>query len=145
MAAAIPNATDRQQFGSSFSNDQWAAVMDMFRGLNPASAPSDASYGMSPLPWILDTGASFHMTGDRSILQNMHTIPTVSVVLLDGDLTSAATAGTALFGSTRLPDVLHIPALTCNLLSLAKLTRHLSCLDILSPKFCVLQIGRAHV
>ena len=114
-------------------------MVTMFRTLSPSSTPSEANSGMSPLPWILDSGASFHMTGDRSILRDIVTINPVSVVLPDGDVTAAVSVGSTKFGDILLSHVLFIPALTCNLLSLATLTRQLSCLVILSPKFCVLQ------
>src|SRR5689334_15906600 len=64
-APAPPTDADRQAFGSSISNEQWSSVLNLFRTLAPSSSSQsdDNGNGICLLPWILDTGTSFHMTG----------------------------------------------------------------------------------
>lgn len=63
MAAAILTDNDRQIFSPQLNSEQWAAVMALYNSMTPVSAPSGKFAS-----WILDTGASFHMTGDKSLL-----------------------------------------------------------------------------
>ncbi|RVX00220.1 Retrovirus-related Pol polyprotein from transposon RE1 [Vitis vinifera] len=72
-------------------------------------------------PWIVDTGASNHMTGDAAILQNYKP----SSIKLTKDL--------------YLDSVLHVPNLDCNLLSISKLARDLQCVTKFYPNSCVFQ------
>ncbi|RVW89138.1 Retrovirus-related Pol polyprotein from transposon RE1 [Vitis vinifera] len=74
-------------------------------------------------PWIVDTGASDHMTGDAAILQNYkpsngHS----SVHIADGSKSKIAGTGSIkLTKDLYLDSVLHVPNLDCNLLSISKL------------------------
>ncbi|RVW83231.1 Retrovirus-related Pol polyprotein from transposon RE1 [Vitis vinifera] len=80
-------------------------------------------------PWIVDTGASDHMTGDAAILQNYkpsngHS----SVHIADGSKSKIAGTGSIkLTKDLYLDSVLHVPNLDCNLLSISKLARDLQC------------------
>ncbi|XP_074290436.1 uncharacterized protein LOC141617153 [Silene latifolia] len=54
---------------------------------------SDRLSGMSPT-WIIDTGASHHVTGDATWLADPHPIPLYPVTLPNGQSVSASIAGT---------------------------------------------------
>ncbi|RVW30563.1 Retrovirus-related Pol polyprotein from transposon TNT 1-94 [Vitis vinifera] len=90
-------------------------------------------------PWIVDTGASDHMTGDAAILQNYkpsngHS----SVHIADGSKSKIAGTGSIkLTKDLYLDSVLHVPNLDCNLLSISKLARDLQ--TKFYPNLCVFQ------
>ncbi|RVW90323.1 Retrovirus-related Pol polyprotein from transposon RE2 [Vitis vinifera] len=91
--------------------------------------------------WIVDTGASDHMTGDAVILQNYkpsngHS----SVHIADGSKSKIARTGSIkLTKELYLDSVLHVPNLDCNLLSISKLARDLQCITKFYPNSCVFQ------
>ncbi|KAK9705059.1 hypothetical protein RND81_07G030700 [Saponaria officinalis] len=77
--------------------------------LRPTSS-QDRLSGMS-YEWIIDTGASRHVTGDVHWLTEMHSIPPYPVSLPNGYTVSATVAGTVhLTASLSLRDVLFIPS-----------------------------------
>ncbi|RVW85251.1 Retrovirus-related Pol polyprotein from transposon RE2 [Vitis vinifera] len=92
-------------------------------------------------PWIVDTGASDHMTGDAAILQNYkpsngHS----SVHIADGSKSKIAGTGSIkLTKDLYLDSVLHVPNLDCNLLSISKLACDLQCVTKFYPNSCVFQ------
>ncbi|RVW56514.1 Retrovirus-related Pol polyprotein from transposon TNT 1-94 [Vitis vinifera] len=92
-------------------------------------------------PWIVDTGASDHMTGDAAILQNYkpsngHS----SIHIADGSTSKIAGTGSIkLTKDLYLDSVLHVPNLDCNLLSISKLARDLQCVTKFYPNLCVFQ------
>ena len=60
--------------------------------------------------WILDTGASFHMTGDSSLLSDLKNGDTSTILLLNGSSTIACRAGIVRFSDRLiLRDVLSVP------------------------------------
>ncbi|RVW34501.1 Retrovirus-related Pol polyprotein from transposon RE1 [Vitis vinifera] len=92
-------------------------------------------------PWIVDTGASDHMTGDAVILQNYkpsngHS----SVHIANGSKSKIVGTGSIkLTKDLYLDSVLHVPNLDCNLLSISKLARDLQCVTKFYPNSCVFQ------
>ncbi|RVW82116.1 Retrovirus-related Pol polyprotein from transposon RE1 [Vitis vinifera] len=92
-------------------------------------------------PWIVDTGASDHMTGDAAILQNYKSSNGHSSVhIADGSKSKIAGTGSIkLTKDLYLDSVLHVPNLDCNLLSISKLARDLQCVTKFYPNLCVFQ------
>ena len=91
--------------------------------------------------WIFDSGASDHMTGNSSLFHTYMVCHNQSrVKIADGSFSPVAG-----MGSVRLTDhltltrVLHVPKLTCNLLSICKLTRDNQCLALFSSTGCRIQ------
>ena len=90
-------------------------------------------------PWILDSGASFHMTPYRSCLSSMVSSPSSHFVhTADGSPLSVVGKGILLSDSFSVPDVSCVPALTMQLMSAGQLTDH-DCRVILDPDFCYVQ------
>ena len=90
--------------------------------------------------WILDSGATDHVTYDSSsfIHTNMSSIPTIN--LPTGSSVPIDSTGTILFNKDiRLDNVLHVPSFRLNLMSASKVTKSLHCCIILFPDFCVIQ------
>ncbi|KAK9678211.1 hypothetical protein RND81_11G196400 [Saponaria officinalis] len=72
--------------------------------------------------WIIDTGASHHVTGDITCLTDTKDITTRSVGLPDGQNVMAKLMGTVCLNDRLvLRDVLFVPCLTCNLISVSQL------------------------
>ncbi|GJR51284.1 retrovirus-related pol polyprotein from transposon TNT 1-94 [Tanacetum coccineum] len=65
--------------------------------LTPALMSHEKLSGMSLFLWILGTGASLHMTGDKSVLHDLHDIFPIPVCLPDGVLANAVHEGTIVF------------------------------------------------
>ncbi|RVW52614.1 Retrovirus-related Pol polyprotein from transposon TNT 1-94 [Vitis vinifera] len=92
-------------------------------------------------PWILDSGASDHLSGNKDLFSSITTtsaLPTVT--LANGSQTVAKGIGLALpLPSLPLTSVLYTPECPFNLISISKLTRTLNCPITFSDKFVTLQ------
>ncbi|KAL6316992.1 hypothetical protein AAG906_026686 [Vitis piasezkii] len=81
-------------------------------------------------PWIVDSGASDHMTGDATIFDTYSSCPNnLTVRIADGSLSKDLT----------LNSVLLVPNLDCNLLSISKLTKEKRCITNFSSTHCEFQ------
>ncbi|CAL9016292.1 unnamed protein product, partial [Prunus brigantina] len=90
--------------------------------------------------WILDSGATDHITSDSSLFVHSHPSTIPSVHLPTGSSIPIDSTGTILFNKDIiLKDVLHVPSFRLNLLSASKITQSLHCCVILFPDFCALQ------
>jgi len=82
-------------------------------------------------PWVFDSGATDHITGNKSLFSSLSSpnhLP--SVTLADGSRVSSHGVGTVkLFPSLTIDNVLYVPRSPFNLLSISRLTR------------CWLQVG----
>ena len=80
-------------------------------------------------PWIVDSGASDHMTGDATILDNYSPCNgNLTVRIADGSLSKVAGTGSVVISKDlNLTSVLLVPNLDCNLLSISKLTQEKNC------------------
>jgi hypothetical protein len=97
--------------------------------------------------WIIDSGASSHITGDSSLLTRLSTLPSLSsVTLADGHSCPVTGEGTtSLTRDLTLDRVLLVPEFPVNLLSISKITKQLFCTFTFFPFHCVfqdLQTGR---
>ena len=80
------------------------------------------------------------MTGNLKMTQATEKISSVSVGLLNGTYVLASQEGTIWLGKgTKLSNVLYVPSLQCNLISIAKLCKELNCSMTFFDEFCVLQ------
>lgn len=79
--------------------------------------------------WVLDSGASVHMTGNKAWLHDLRALHCpVDVTVADGSTLQATHTGTATFTNDRhelvkLTDVIYVPALAFNLISCMKLAK----------------------
>ena len=76
-------------------------------------------------PWVIDSGATNHMTGISGLLSNLgHFSSLPNVTLVDGLATTISSLGTTnLSPNLSLSCVLYIPDFPFNLLSISKLTK----------------------
>ena len=87
--------------------------------------------------WLLDSGASYHMTGElRKLAQDAHPI---IVNMPNGQHSVATKRGMVQLNSNvTLHDVLYVPNLNCNLISIAQLVDELFCAVTFAHKLCVI-------
>lgn len=79
-------------------------------------------------PWLLDSGASRHLTGSRSLLRNIRELrEPVAIKVADGRTLVAREEGEVSFstpsGARTLKHVAHLPGLSANLVSVGALTK----------------------
>jgi len=91
--------------------------------------------------WIVDTGASDHMTSNYALLSNCKPLHTpVSVTLPDGTLKLVAQTGQVHFNQfLTLNNVLHVPEFKHNLLSVGKLLSECNLCAVFYPDHCFFQ------
>jgi hypothetical protein len=73
--------------------------------------------------WIIDSGASVHMTGDPSLLFNIRQNNKIKVVIPNGLEISSSRIGSAKLGNISLKKVFLVPGLKRNLLSVSELPK----------------------
>jgi hypothetical protein len=96
-------------------------------------------------PWYLDSGASFHMTSDSSILSVLRSlISPVNVLTADGTSLPVSSRGTLSTSYFSVPDISHVPRLKMNLFSASQLTDS-GCHVILDADSCAVQDHHTHV
>lgn len=87
--------------------------------------------------WIVDTGASCHVSSDLKMFLNTRTISDTFVTLPDGTRISVTVSGTIPLSSRlTLHDVLYIPHFKFNLLSISALTRNSDMSVLFSSHAC---------
>ncbi|KAL2933792.1 Retrovirus-related Pol polyprotein from transposon TNT 1-94 [Bienertia sinuspersici] len=90
--------------------------------------------------WIIDTGASNHMSGNVDLFVDLYDISSEPVGLPNGKSTTATKEGRIkLSDSLYLDNVLYVPALNCNLLSVSQLLEKQQFLVLFTNKLCVIQ------
>ena len=86
--------------------------------------------------WIIDSGATDHMTGCLELLQNLTTknIKKASVTVANGIQVPIEGIGETNFFEKTITNVLYMPSFTSNLLSVSKITQELNCKVIFTQK-----------
>jgi hypothetical protein len=104
--------------------------------LGSSSSTEGSSSASGTIPWILDSGASFHMTHDRSSLSSICSplVPT-TVHTADGTPLAVVGRGTLSTSSFSVPTVSYVPKLAMQLMSAGQLTDH-GCRVILDFDSC---------
>ncbi|OMO63131.1 Integrase, catalytic core [Corchorus capsularis] len=131
----------QQIMGSCIRNDlaNSSAMSAVDQGIN--RAPSS---GTSPSPWVLDSGASYHMTSDSSILENcLDLSQPLDIQTANGSLMQISKVGSVTTksypsGKFSIPNIFYAPQLSANLLSVGQLA-DLGCDIWFSDVFCVVQ------
>ncbi|CAL9247480.1 unnamed protein product [Arabidopsis halleri] len=83
--------------GRGVSKETWSAIKSLLKS-DQSSSHDKLSGKRSCVEFLLDSGASHHMTGDDDLLVNTHDIPRSIIVLPNGKHTFAIKEGTMLLG-----------------------------------------------
>ena len=88
--------------------------------------------------WIIDSGATDYMTLNPNQFKTYLPCPSNrKIIVVDGTTTTVAGIGDVQVTSNMvLKNVLHVPQLSTNLVSIQKLTQDLSCWVIFDASFC---------
>ena len=90
--------------------------------------------------WILDSGCSHHMTSRHKLLTNIWKTKPSRVGLPDGSDILASEHGCGTLSSNFvLKDVLCVPNLTCDLISVKQLIKENNCFVTFYADYCVIQ------
>ena len=88
--------------------------------------------------WIIDTGASDHMTRDYSQLKYVLPFSQSVISTANGSTSPITGEGAVILSNTlTLVTVLVVPSLEYNLLSVSQITSTLACTVTFWPSFCV--------
>ncbi|CAH9103332.1 unnamed protein product [Cuscuta epithymum] len=116
---------DKVDFSASrvppmFTEEQWRVLVKAMENFQVTS-PNEKLTGMGTnSAWLLDSGASYNMTGLENVFNHKERVPPLSVTLPNGEITHATYMGHIHLSShIKLTNVLFVPGLRCNLISLA--------------------------
>lgn len=109
----------------------------LYAGMAVSQVPTSSSH-----PWILDSGASDHMTVNLSLLSSTKPRPYDTKITLPNGYTSSITCSGHIHLSPTLTllNVLHVPIFKHNLLSIPKLTKDTGCHILFSSDSCYIII-----
>ncbi|XP_062090704.1 retrovirus-related Pol polyprotein from transposon RE1 isoform X1 [Humulus lupulus] len=160
--ANVANTSDAPDRSVTISADEFAKFsryQESLQSSSPSvtaiadSGKSNACLLSTSSKWVIDSGATDHMTGNSSLFSTFQSYsPTSSVTLADGSPSSVLGSGTVTpTPLLTLSSVLHLPNLSFNLLSVSQLTRNLNCCISFFPDHCLFQdlmtkkiIGKGH-
>ena len=111
-----PLSPPKREMNSPFLPKQWKALAGL---IGNVQVPDDRLNGkFDTKSWIIDTGATYHMTGDLSWLFDTIALFECPVGLPNGESVVATQSGSVrLSNNITLQNVLYVPKLNCNLLS----------------------------
>lgn len=90
--------------------------------------------------WIIDSGATHHVTGDASWLRDIERIPGRLVGLPNGKRVIGTHSGRVrLSNKIVLKNVLLVPKLNCNLISVSQLNDDMKCIAAFNSHMCAIQ------
>ena len=101
---------------------------------------SGKSSRAQPLQWVIDNGASHHMTPNITVLDKIHDLLNpICISQPERKIVVVKEAGTIyLGGGLTLKEVLYTPTFKCNLTSVQKLAKDENCIVVYGADFCVL-------
>ena len=94
----------------------------------------------SSTDWILDSGATDHMTYDANDFSERSSPRRTSIANANGDISLVKGAGTVRISpALSLTNTLLVPSLSHKLLSVSQVTKELNCVVLIYPTFCLIQ------
>ena len=146
------NSTVNETELSPFNNEQMNHILKLLKSNFPSGIPSvsHAQTGSTPnalsccfnsAPWIIDSGASDHMTSFSNLFNTYSPCSgNKKIRIADGSFSPITGKGLIkLSENIDLKSVLHVPKLACNLLSVSKLTKDSNCRVFFCDSYCEFQ------
>jgi hypothetical protein len=110
-------------YASSFSfNATSTSSSSHAHALSASSFSFNATSTSSSYEWIIDSGASYHIAKDKTIFYSLNECNTKKIFFGDGRSLSVVGSGTIQIDNGYFNDVLCVPSLSCNLLSVYQIT-----------------------
>ncbi|KAE8670892.1 APO protein 3 [Hibiscus syriacus] len=142
-----PHIASQDDSSSSFSKKQIEELQQILSSMT--AKPTNVTYtttdGNNPyassVQWIIDSGASDHMTGNIDLLEEYsESSLSASIKIEDGSLTTVKGSGSVTLNKNLLlQNVLYVPRLACNLLSVNKLIKDFGCNVVFGTGGCIFQ------
>ena len=124
---------------NGLSGEQWQTLLNILNSTKIGATEKLTGKCFS-IQWILDTGASHHMTGRLDCLSHVEDMMECPVGLPNGEQTAATKEGKVeLNDELKLANVLYVPSLQCNLVSISQLIDEIDCIVYFTKKFCAIQ------
>jgi hypothetical protein len=120
-----------EQFQKFLSLQPQAMSASSFIGQLPHSC-----LGMSHSEWVLDSGASHHMSLDSSSFTSVSSLSSISVITADGTPMPLVDVGFVVIPHLSLPNIYLIPKLKLNLASVGQICDFGDYLVMFSGSFC---------
>ncbi|KAL1198691.1 Retrovirus-related Pol polyprotein from transposon TNT 1-94 [Cardamine amara subsp. amara] len=132
--------TDRDRDAvHGLDDEQWRTVLNLLTA-SRAAAPETLTGTYTTPAWILDSGASHHMTGNLSSLSNLRDMNPVLVILADGRQRIAVKEGTVYLGSHLvMRSVFYVEEMKSDLIAVGQLMDENRCVMQLADNFIVIQ------
>jgi hypothetical protein len=93
-----------------------------------------------PTNWILDSGATDHITGNKKLINNLINWDTTqSMTVANGDKIKFIGSGSIDLFFKKLPNVLYVQDCPTNLLSINKIAQQINCEIIFTTKKVIFQ------
>ena len=125
---------------TGLDDDQWKMLVTLLnerKQTDLSSSLTGISLGNS---WIVDSGATNHMTCSLEFLSNVREISVVPVKLPDGRFSYASKQGTLVVSSVlSLQNVLLVDGLHCHLISVSQLNQEQQSVFQITDKLCLIQ------
>ena len=113
------------------NSEQWQNLLKMLSGSKTTMMTGES--------WIIDTGASNHMTGEIVDLRDLTEIALCPMGLPDGSSTIATKEGTVILDRNFcLKNVISVLGLTCKLIFVSQLTDYHNCFVQFTSGLCVI-------
>ncbi|XP_075075263.1 uncharacterized protein LOC142162667 [Nicotiana tabacum] len=145
--------TDYNDYLQYQASKQQSSTSSTACTVQPGNSFAYVAQSSFPGPWILDSGATDHISGNQNFLSVLNSLSVFSTITLaNGSKTAIKGIGEAHpLPSLPLTSVLFAPECPYNLISISKLTKNLKCLVIFSEDSVFVQdrssgqvIGRGH-
>jgi hypothetical protein len=91
-------------------------------GISSFGFSFNATFTSSSDEWLIDYGASYHMAKDKTIFFSLNECNTKKIFVVDDRYISVVRYGTIHVDNGHFNDVLCVPSLSCNLLSIYQIT-----------------------
>ncbi|XP_004243119.1 uncharacterized protein [Solanum lycopersicum] len=138
-----PAVTIGNSQGGNFprlSAEQMTRLLNMLDTPTQSRNNTGTVHALSP-DWLIDSGASHHMTGNFSSLYDIMSVPECSIGLPDGTRVVANYCGSVQISANLiLKNVLFVPNLKCHLISVGCLIKFNNCRVIFDDCCCVLLV-----
>ncbi|CAH9135408.1 unnamed protein product [Cuscuta epithymum] len=124
----------------NFSNEQQPGLLKLIENIRATSSDGKLSGKRCEVDWLLNSGASYHMTGCAQLMTSNKKLTPILVSMPNGETTHATSVGDIhLSPEIVIKNVLHVPGLKCNLISIARLIDDLKCDIYFTTEICVIQ------